>query len=71
MKNTGLELTLNRAVLCNEKENRTLSSVFLIGLLIKILSFRRGDFHYSLNSSIISCAFFTISSEPTNNGTRS
>ncbi|MCK9046705.1 (d)CMP kinase, partial [Haemophilus influenzae] len=28
-------------------------------------------FYYSLNSSIISCAFFTISSEPTNSGTRS
>ena len=29
-------------------------------------------FYYSsLNSSIISCAFFTISSEPTKSGTRS
>ncbi len=72
MKNIGLEPTLNRVVLCNEEENRTLSSVFLISLLIKISPFNRGDFYYSsLNSSIISCAFFTISSEPTNSGTRS
>ncbi|KIS35164.1 hypothetical protein NTHI1209_00767 [Haemophilus influenzae] len=28
MKNIGLEPTLNRVVLCNEKEKRTLSSVF-------------------------------------------
>ena len=38
MKNIGLEPTLNRVVLCNEEENRTLSSVFLISLLINDLT---------------------------------
>ena len=37
-KNIGLEPTLNRVVLCNEEENRTLSSVFLISLLINDLT---------------------------------
>ena len=54
MKNTGLELTLNLAVSCNEKKPNI---KFVFYQFIDNPLFSQGDFYYSLNSSIILALF--------------